>query len=178
MDAAGYHDMCGHATIGVVTTLVEYGLIDVADGEQEIAVDTPAGRIRTRVTVVAGKAASVTFINQPAFFLESFTITSPVGELEIGVAYGGQWYAFVKVLKLRKSGAEEFAEQRELLQNEYAATRRLYKALRSRPGLVPLRPIAIFPEQLAIVTAEVSGERFEIPLKNFAMRRVLLLLSS
>ena len=37
----------------------------------------------------------MTFVNQPAFFLESLTITSPVGELEIGVAYGGQWYAFV-----------------------------------------------------------------------------------
>jgi proline racemase len=96
MDAAGYHDMCGHATIGVVTTLVEHGLIDVADGEQEICVETPAGRIETRVTVVERKAASVTFVNQPAFLLESFTISAAPGEVEVNVAYGGQWYAFVE----------------------------------------------------------------------------------
>lgn len=96
MDAAGYHDMCGHATIGVVTTLVDQGLIDVADGEQEISVETPAGRIETRVTIVEGKAASVTFVNQPAFVLESFTIAAAPGEVEVSVAYGGQWYAFVE----------------------------------------------------------------------------------
>jgi proline racemase len=96
MDAAGYHDMCGHATIGVVTTLVDEGVIDVSDGEQDISVETPAGRIETRVTVVEGKAASVTFVNQPAFVLESFTIAAARGEVEITVAYGGQWYAFVE----------------------------------------------------------------------------------
>jgi proline racemase len=95
MDATGYHDMCGHATIGVVTTLVEQGFVKVADGDRKIAIDTPAGRIDTRVRVVHGKAASVTFVNQPAFFLESVTIPTSVGEHEVGIAYGGQWYAFV-----------------------------------------------------------------------------------
>jgi proline racemase len=95
MDAAGYHDMCGHATIGVVTTLVDHGLIDVREGEQEISVETPVGRIETRVTVVEGKAATVAFVNQPAFLLESFTIAAGPGEIEVSVAYGGQWYAFV-----------------------------------------------------------------------------------
>jgi proline racemase len=96
MDAAGYHDMCGHATIGVVTTLVERGLVDVRDGEQAIAVETPAGRIDTQVEVVDGTAASVTFVNQPAFFLEDVTVPSERGDLPVGIAYGGQWYAFVE----------------------------------------------------------------------------------
>jgi proline racemase len=95
MDAAGYHDMCGHATIGVVTTLIEQELVEVNEGEQEVALETPAGRIDTRVEVIGGKAESVTFVNQPAFFLESATISSSAGELEVAIAYGGQWYAFV-----------------------------------------------------------------------------------
>lgn len=95
MDAAGYHDMCGHATIGVITTLLDEGAVDVGDGEHTLAVETPAGRIEARVHVVDGAAASVTFVNQPAFFLESVEVASSVGKLAVDIAYGGQWYAFV-----------------------------------------------------------------------------------
>ncbi|HEY5319528.1 MAG TPA: proline racemase family protein [Galbitalea sp.] len=95
MDAAGYHDMCGHATIGVATTLVERGLIDVPEGESEFSLDTPAGLIGVRVQVEGGRARSVTFVNQPAYFLESVSIDSPQGPIEVHIAFGGQWYAFV-----------------------------------------------------------------------------------
>jgi proline racemase len=95
MDAAGYHDMCGHATIGVITTLVDNGGLDFGDGDHTVAVETPAGRIETRVQVVDGAAASVAFVNQPAFFLESLEVSSSVGDVPVEIAYGGQWYAFV-----------------------------------------------------------------------------------
>ena len=95
MDAAGYHDMCGHATIGVVATLVDSGVLDLNEGENTVAVETPAGRIETRVDVVDGAAESVAFVNQPAFFLESLEVASSVGSVAVDVAYGGQWYAFV-----------------------------------------------------------------------------------
>lgn len=95
MDAAGYHDMCGHATIGVITTLVDEAVIDVGEGDHAVAVETPAGRIDTIVHVVDGAAESVAFVNQPAFFLESVEVASAAGQLGVDIAYGGQWYAFV-----------------------------------------------------------------------------------
>jgi proline racemase len=95
MDAAGYHDMCGHATIGVATTLIETGLIDLPTGASEFALDTPAGLIIVRVRVAGRRVEAVTFVNQPAYFLESVGINSPQGTLEVPVAFGGQWYAFV-----------------------------------------------------------------------------------
>lgn len=95
MDAAGYHDMCGHATIGVATTLVETGLIDVPEGEAEFALDTPAGLIGVRVTVTGGRAKAVTFVNQPAYYYGSVPVDVPTGVLDVPIAFGGQWYAFV-----------------------------------------------------------------------------------
>lgn len=95
MDAAGYHDMCGHATIGVATTLVETGMIDLPSGESEFSLETPAGLIRVRVRLDGQRVESVTFVNQPAYLLESVSIDSPNGRLEVPISYGGQWYAFV-----------------------------------------------------------------------------------
>jgi proline racemase len=97
-DAGGYPDMCGHATIGVATTLTELGLVEAPphDGELEFALETPRGEITVRVRVEGGRAAAVTFRNQPSFFLETVSIPAPAGETTVDVAYGGQWYAFVE----------------------------------------------------------------------------------
>ncbi len=96
MDAAGYHDMCGHATIGVATTLLELGFLTASDGEVEFALETPAGPILVRAQVEDGRATSVAFRNQPAFFHQRIAIDTPDGgTTEVAVAYGGQWYAFL-----------------------------------------------------------------------------------
>ena len=95
MDAAGYPDMCGHATIGVVTTLIEAGYLDVPQGESSFLLQTPGGPIRIRVTVVGDRVESVTFVNQPAYQLEVVEIDEPSGAGSVPIAYGGQWYAFV-----------------------------------------------------------------------------------
>ncbi|HJS95990.1 MAG TPA: proline racemase family protein [Solirubrobacteraceae bacterium] len=50
MDAAGYPDMCGHATIGVATTLVEIGLVEAASGASTLALDTPGGMVQVDCT--------------------------------------------------------------------------------------------------------------------------------
>lgn len=95
MDAAGYHDMCGHATIGVATTLVETGRVQAAEGESEFVLETPAGLIAVRVRVEGGRVRAVTFVNQPAYFLETVSVDWRGAPVEVSVAYGGQWYAFV-----------------------------------------------------------------------------------
>ena len=50
MDARRYPYMCGHATIGAVTTFLEMGWLPVAAGttEQDVVVDTPSGPVPTR----------------------------------------------------------------------------------------------------------------------------------
>jgi proline racemase len=95
MDAAGYHDMCGHATIGVVATLAELGRIPVRDGEAAVALETPLGVIETRAQMQGGRAVSVSFVNQPAFLLQEVTFDWGGRRHQAAIAFGGQWYAFV-----------------------------------------------------------------------------------
>jgi proline racemase len=96
-DADGYPEMCGHATIGVATTLVDLGEIDgePPNGELEFALETPCGLIGLRVDVDGGHAVAVSFRNQPSFFLETTSVDSPAGPVGVDIAYGGQWYAFL-----------------------------------------------------------------------------------
>jgi proline racemase len=130
MDAAGYHDMCGHATIGVATTLVERGLIDLTEGESEFSLETPAGLIAVRVQVEGDRARSVTFVNQPAYFLESVSIDSARGPIDVHIAFGGQWYAFVDArpfeLEITPENVSALvalaADLRPLIQEALAAT--------------------------------------------------------
>ena len=93
----GYPGMCGHATMGVATVLVELGLITAREGETtSFTLDTPGGPIDVAVEMRAGRPARVCFRNRPAFLLERVTLDTPVGvPTEVPVAWGGQWYAFV-----------------------------------------------------------------------------------
>jgi proline racemase len=97
MDPAGYHDMCGHATIGVVTTLVNLGYVTTVEGPNELKLETPAGVISVRAHVHDGRARSVAFVGRPSYVLDRQTLTTEDGAAaEVTFAYGGQWYAFVE----------------------------------------------------------------------------------
>ena len=102
MDASTYPDMCGHATIGAVTTLLELGLTPTPrakfSGPFEFGLRTPAGRIAVRAGMEDGRCKTVAFTFDGAYFLGTFDIASPDGtSVAIDVAYAGQWYAFVPV---------------------------------------------------------------------------------
>lgn len=94
MCALGYLDMCGHALIGTVTSVLEAGIIKADEPETVVAVETPAGIMRTRAHVVDGKVLSVTFRNQPAFVYKQDldVYVEPFGNLKVDIAYGGLWY--------------------------------------------------------------------------------------
>lgn len=94
MDAAGYPDMCGHATIGVATTLVETGLIAPGSDDTALTLDTPGGVVSFRLSMVDGHVRSVTLINRPAYYLETVMVDGPRDQMAVPIAYGGQWYAF------------------------------------------------------------------------------------
>lgn len=95
MDAAGYPDMCGHATIGLATTLVDAGLLDAACGESSMAFETPGGPISVQLEVLEGRVLSVRLVNRPSYYLETVVLDGPAGGVTVPIAYGGQWYGFV-----------------------------------------------------------------------------------
>lgn len=99
MDAMAYPDMCGHATIGVATTLFELGLVgpeeDGFSGAWEIGLRTPAGRVGLRATLVNGRCEAIAFRTPLAFHLGAVTVPVAGRPARVHVAYGGQWYAFV-----------------------------------------------------------------------------------
>jgi trans-L-3-hydroxyproline dehydratase len=92
----GYSTMCGHGIIALVTAGLERGLFNVAD-HQAIRIDSPAGRITARAELNAnGKVASVTFLNVDSFVLEpGFQLEFDGRSLEVDIAFGGAFYAYV-----------------------------------------------------------------------------------
>ncbi|ETS86256.1 hypothetical protein PFICI_00084 [Pestalotiopsis fici W106-1] len=102
MDANGYPEMCGHATIGIATTLCELGLVqpsgdhDGQNGSFSFGLESPAGRLNLEAVIVNGRCESVSFQTPLAHFVGSVDITLDTGVFaQVDVAYGGQYYAFI-----------------------------------------------------------------------------------
>jgi proline racemase len=105
IEVSGCLPMCGHGTIGVATVLVDSGLVAVAEPETVVRLDTPAGLVEARVAVHDGRAVAVTLRNVPAFVHER---ARRVGDLEIDIAFGGNFYAFVPVDEVDPARADEY----------------------------------------------------------------------
>jgi proline racemase len=97
MHNEGYSTMCGHGIIGVATVAVETGLIEAAAPVATLRIDSPAGLVTARVTVKAGRAASVAFRNVPSFVadLDASVEVPGLGRVPYTLAFGGAFYAYV-----------------------------------------------------------------------------------
>lgn len=71
MDARRYPYLCGHATIGAVTTLIEAGAIQTTEPETTVVVDTPSGPMETVAQIEDGKVSSVALQAVPSFVYET-----------------------------------------------------------------------------------------------------------
>lgn len=101
MDTGGYLNMCGHCTIGAVTVILEAGLKEMHEGENEVVLDAPAGLIRTTAIVKNGKVESVTLTNVPAFvYKENLSVTVDGKEIPFTISFGGSFFALVDTTKL------------------------------------------------------------------------------
>lgn len=94
---SGYMDMCGHATIGLSTALVELGMVAVEEPTTKIVYDSVGGLVTAFVTVADGKAVEVRFENVPGYvhYLDTPLTVDGIGEIDVDVAYGGNdfvWY--------------------------------------------------------------------------------------
>ena len=101
MDGGGYLNMCGHGSMGVVTALLETGMVTVNPGQNEalICLDTPAGMIHSKAVInEQGQVQQVTIQNQPAFWVTKIQVDLlPLRNITVNIAYGGNYFALVNV---------------------------------------------------------------------------------
>jgi proline racemase len=89
----GYSTACGHGTIALGAWAVESGRVDAPDdGDVEVTIDVPSGRVVARVRCAAGSVESVAFRNVPAYVIARGVEAAGA---RVDVAYGGAIYAFV-----------------------------------------------------------------------------------
>jgi proline racemase len=89
----GFSTACGHGTIALGAWAVESGRVAApADGEVDVTIDVPSGRVVARVRRRAGAVESVAFRNVPSFVVARGVEAESV---EADVAFGGAIYAFV-----------------------------------------------------------------------------------
>jgi proline racemase len=94
----GYSTACGHGTIALGAWAVESGRVDApADGEVDVTIDVPSGRVVARVRRRAGAVESVAFRNVPSYVVARGVKADSV---EVDVAFGGAIYAFVPAERL------------------------------------------------------------------------------
>ena len=94
----GYSTACGHGTIALGAWAVESGLVAApGDGEVDVIVDVPSGRVVARVRRRAGVVEAVAFRNVPSFVVARHV---PAAGVRVDVAYGGAIYASVPAERL------------------------------------------------------------------------------
>jgi proline racemase len=94
----GYSTACGHGTIALGTWAVESGRVRAPDdGEVEVTIDVPSGRVVATIRCRAGAVERVGFRNVPSFVIARGVAA---GDVEVDVAYGGAIYAFAPASSL------------------------------------------------------------------------------
>jgi proline racemase/trans-L-3-hydroxyproline dehydratase len=91
----GFSTACGHGTIALGAWAVGSGRLPAEpDGEREVVVDVPSGRVVARVRRAAGAVEAVAFRNVPAYVLaRGVPVATSRGTVAVDLAYGGAIYA-------------------------------------------------------------------------------------
>lgn len=96
IETSGCLPMCGHGTIGTVTTMIEQGLVKPRT-PGTVRLDTPAGLVVANYLQAGAHVEEVRLTNVPSF-LHSQGLKVQVeglGEVVVDVAFGGNFYAIV-----------------------------------------------------------------------------------
>ncbi len=89
----GYSTACGHGTIALGAWAVDSGTVAAPrDGEVDVTIDVPSGRVVARVRVDDGIVEKVAFRNVPSFVVGRDV---PAAGVTVDVSYGGAIYASV-----------------------------------------------------------------------------------
>ncbi|MGL4284766.1 MAG: 4-hydroxyproline epimerase [Phreatobacter sp.] len=97
IETSGCLPMCGHGTIGTVTTIIEHGLV-TPKTPGLLKLDTPAGLVEARYVQNGPSVDSARLTNVPSFLLgRGYQVeVEGLGALEVDAAYGGNFYAIVE----------------------------------------------------------------------------------
>jgi len=116
MDARRYPYLCGHATIGAVTTLIEAGAVEAVGPETRVTIDTPSGPATATAHVQGGRVESVTIQLAPSFlYREGQPLDVPgLGRIEVDTVCVGGFFAMVSAdqigLELKPENARRLIE--------------------------------------------------------------------
>jgi len=93
----GFSTACGHGTIALGCWAFAHEMVTVpgGDGEVDVKIDVPSGRVTARLAVQGGKVAHVDFINVPSYQLANDVAVEITGfeRLAVDLAFGGAVYA-------------------------------------------------------------------------------------
>ncbi len=94
---SGYSTMCGHATIAMGRYAIEKGFVDACEGLTEFVLECPCGPVQVKSTVEDGSVTHVSFESVEGYLAErNLAVTLDSGRtINIDIAYGGAYYAFV-----------------------------------------------------------------------------------
>jgi proline racemase len=96
MHNEGYSTMCGHGIVAVTTIALERGLLMPGGDGCSIVYDAPAGVIRARASLDAGRVRAVAFQNVPSFVLfGGLEVKLSNRRVRVDIAFGGAFYAIV-----------------------------------------------------------------------------------
>ncbi|UCZ52912.1 proline racemase family protein [Bacillus shivajii] len=97
MDNTNFLNMCGHATIGVSTAIVEMGMVEATEPETKLVLETPAGIVYPTVKIENNRVTAVTFENVPGFLEHRDVVIDleGIGEIKTDISFGGNYFAWV-----------------------------------------------------------------------------------
>ncbi|MGO1972167.1 MAG: proline racemase family protein [Propionibacteriaceae bacterium] len=93
----GYSTACGHGTIALGIWAVETGRVPAEpDGDTDVVIDVPSGRVRATVTCVDGVPQHATFTNVASWVVaQGVEIVTTRGAVAVDISYGGAFYVSV-----------------------------------------------------------------------------------
>lgn len=148
MDSLGFEGMCGHGTIGIVTTLIETGQITPVHPYTEVRLDTVTGSVYARAAVDhEGNVKEVTLRNVPSFvYMQDAQVDFDGGKVLTDIVYGGNFFAILPVerlgLELVPSNVGRLVERGIAFRD--AARDQLEISHPTEPGINPLHGVEMY----------------------------------
>lgn len=120
--------MCGHGIIGIVTVVLETGMMPMASPITTVKINSPAGLITAYAHIENGNVKSVSFHNVPSFVaaLDEVVYVPELGKVRYDLAFGGAFYAYVNARDLGLTCTPK--DYRSLIEKGIAIKRAIMKS--------------------------------------------------
>ena len=94
--SGGYLNACGDSTFAAVRALIEAGRVEKREPITKVVLDTAGGLLPVKATIRDGEVRRISYEGTPSFYCGHHILdVKDIGEIEVDVAFGGLYYAFV-----------------------------------------------------------------------------------